>query len=121
MNDCGVLRAAAPFNARKNIKGIAMEPKAVRTSAQVLSQQAADHNMPPKSNVPAAPPNNDAAIDAFLLEHARSGGATFIKFTKGKYSSRDGEEIAPGMELVAVYDQIQTGWIKFRGKGKWPK
>jgi hypothetical protein len=73
------------------------------------------------NNLPAAPPDQDFAIDAFLLEHAGSGGARFIKFAKGKYTTRDSEEIAPGMELVAVYDQIQTGWIKFKGKGNAPE
>jgi hypothetical protein len=102
----------------------------MKTTEQALRQQQQDaerdRQSAPKqaavsATVPTAPPSNDAAIDSFLLEHAGGGGATFFRFAKGRYCNRDGEEIAPGKELVAVYDQIQTGWIKFHGKGNTPE
>jgi len=79
----------------------------IRTADEVLAQQRAEHGMLPRVPTTPAPVSSDAAIDAFLLEHAGSGGARFIKFAKGHYTGRDGEEIATGMQLVAVYDQIQ--------------
>jgi hypothetical protein len=94
-------------------------PKAVKTSAQALAQQRADHNRPPSSqtNVPAAPVNNDAALDQFMLEHAGGGGATFFKFAKdGKFRrTSDDEEIPVGTEFNAIYDAIQGGFIRFNG------
>jgi hypothetical protein len=105
-----------------------MEPlKAVRTAAQALAQQAADHNKPPPPpptnvNVPAAHVNSDAALDQFMLDHAGGGGATFFKFSKdGKYrKTSDDEEVPAGTEFVAIYDAIQGGFIKFNGKGAPP-
>jgi hypothetical protein len=108
--------------------------KAVRTSAQALAQQAADHGKPPPTpptakapppsqvNVPAVPVSNDAALDQFMLEHAGGGGATFFKFAKdGKYrKTSDDEEIPVGTEFVAAYDAIQGGRIRFNGKGNPP-
>ena len=98
----------------------------IPTADQVLAQQRADHDMPPKpetpkpeTNVPAVT-NSEAAIDSFLTEFAGGGGATFFKFTKGRYVDRDGEEIAKKTEFVCPYEQIQIGWIRFNGKGNSP-
>jgi hypothetical protein len=96
----------------------------IPTAAQVLAQQAADHNKPQPNGggTSVAPTSNDATLDAFMLEHAGGGGATFFKFAKdGKYrKTSDGEEIPIGTELTAVYDAIQGGFIRFNGKGHPP-
>jgi hypothetical protein len=91
----------------------------IPTATEVLAQQRVDHNMP-QSSTPAVV-DSETALDQFMLEHAGAGGATFFKFAKdGKYrKTLDDEEIV-GTELVAIYDAIQGGYIRFNGKGNPP-
>jgi hypothetical protein len=91
----------------------------MKTAEKVLEQQRNEGGMP--ARVPAATPvSTDGSIDAFLVSHAGGGGATFFRFTKGAYTTRDGEEVALKTEFTCPYDAIQVGWIRFRGKGNPP-
>src|SRR5438552_12750275 len=94
----------------------------IPTSDQVLAQQRADHDMPPKpetpkpeTNVPAVT-NSEAAIDSFLTEFAGGGGATFFKFTKGRYVDRDGEEIAKRLSLSALTSKFKSAGFALTAK-----
>jgi hypothetical protein len=71
-------------------------------------------------NSKAVATTNDSGIDTFLMEHAGAGGAVFFKFAKGKFQTRNDEEIAVGTEFTCAYDAMQVGWIKFNGKGNAP-
>ena len=73
-----------------------------------------------ETKLPTTTPT-DSSVDAFLLEHAGAGGATFFSFKKGKYQTRDGEEIAVGTDFTCAYDAMQVGWIRFNGKGNSPE
>jgi hypothetical protein len=82
-----------------------------QTAQQALQRQRDDHSV-----------TNDDTINQFKLEHGGGGGATWFKFAKDVKFRKvsDDEEIPIGTEMVAAYDQIQVGWIKFNGKGTPP-
>ena len=91
----------------------------IPTAEQVTARQRAEGGLSPKSEVPAVV-NSDTNIDQFLTEFAGGGGATFVRFTKGQYLDRDGEQLAQKTEFICPYEMIQVGWIRFNGKGNLP-
>src|SRR5262245_52030114 len=92
----------------------------ILTAQQVLENQRKDHNMPtPTQTLPAATSELDT-VEIFLTEFAGGGGATFFKFTKGSYATRDGQPIPCGTEFIVPYPAILVGWIKFNGEGNKP-
>jgi hypothetical protein len=72
-----------------------------------------------ESNLPAIPPG----VQNYLDEHCGGGSGVQIKFAKDQRFRRvdDGEEVPLGTELVAVFDEVQVGWIRFNGKGQPPE
>ena len=64
--------------------------------------------------------NGGSSVSGYLSAHGVGMSGTFFKFDgkeKKFVKSVDGEEIAEGKQFVVMYDQIQSGWIKFQGKG----
>jgi hypothetical protein len=88
----------------------------MKTAAQIIDEQWAEAGMPPRASVPATTSGLDP-IETFLTEHAGGGGATFFRFTKGVFTTRDGTAIACGTEFIVPYPAILVGWIKFNGEG----
>ena len=91
----------------------------ILTAQQVLEQQRKDHGMTASTSVPATTSELDA-IETFLTEFAGGGGATFFKFTKGSYATRDGATIPCGSEFIVPYPALLVGWIRFNGEGVKP-
>jgi len=102
------------------------EPKAVRTAAQALAQQRADHAKPatkptttaivPAPTTAVAPINAEDARRAYLDEVAPSSIAgRLIKFSKdGKFVFADDDEgVSPDEDFVALCDETLVGYIKF--------
>src|SRR5262249_44644414 len=102
------------------------EPKAVRTAAQALAQQRADHAKPatkptttaivPAATTAVAPLNAEDARRAYLDEVAPSSIAgRMSKFSKdGKFVfADDGSEISPDEDYVALADETLVGFIRF--------
>jgi hypothetical protein len=64
----------------------------------------------------------EAAIDAYVNEHAGGGGATFFRWGKGnEYIKTADDTVIPlSTEFTAVFDKVQVGYIRFNGKGNPP-
>ncbi len=110
--------------------------KAVPTAAQVLERQRRDHADKPEVGRDAArdsafaPAAVPAAAPVASAVTVPSDGSEFqqyadaiaprnivgklLKFSKGDYTAGDGgEQIAEGTRLVAVMDELWTGWTRW--------
>jgi hypothetical protein len=86
----------------------------------VLKRQNAQANADHRTNLPASTNVDDAINDYLSSDHVGGVHGTSIKFTKGKFTTRDGDEIEEGRKLVVVHDGIHVGFIKFNGPGAPP-
>jgi hypothetical protein len=91
----------------------------MKTAAQIVDEQWAQGGMPPRTSVPTTTGGLDA-IETFLTEYAGGGGATFFKFAKGSFVTRDGTTIPCGTEYIVPYTAALVGWIRFNGEGNKP-
>ena len=95
----------------------------IPTAADVLKRQREEHGViVPADKLSAVQGNGGGPIQAYLNEHAGGTTGILFKFAKdGKFrKTSDDEEVPEGKEFVAIYDQIQVGWIKFNGRGNPP-
>ena len=92
-----------------------------KTGQPKMSVQQHEGAMVPAGK--AALANGGSPVSAYLAAHGVGMSGTFFKFAKdGKFrKTGDDEEIPEGTQFVAIYDQIQGGWIKFMGKGNPPE
>ena len=91
----------------------------MKTAAQIVDQQFAEAGMP-RTSVPAMSTAGLDPVEAFLTDHADGGGATFFRFAKGAFVTRDDTPIACGTEFIVPYTAILVGWIRFNGEGNKP-
>jgi hypothetical protein len=102
--------------------------KAVRTAAQALAQQKADHEKPKPPPTTAAivplekptPENISGGLDN-LSEYTSTG--TVLRFSKeGKFvrPTQGDEEVVEGTQLVCHWDLSRKGYQRFNGAGEPP-
>jgi hypothetical protein len=106
-------------------------PLPIRTAAQILAQQKADHAKPPPT--PAVPatsitkavalPDTRTEVSKYLDEIAPAAVVgRLVKFSKdGQFvTADDGEPISDVAEFVMLADETLIGWIRFNGEGEPP-
>jgi hypothetical protein len=87
--------------------------------SEALKQQREQQGaIVPVNKAPLATNGGSSPAAAYLAAHGVGMTGTFFKFAKdGVFrKTSDDEELEEGATFRLIYDQIQTGWIKFMGK-----
>jgi hypothetical protein len=91
--------------------------------SEPLKQQREQQDVIVPASKAALATNGASPAAAYLATHGVGMTGSFFKFAKdGVFrQTSDDKEIAEGTTFRVIYDQIQTGWIKFMGKGNSPE
>jgi hypothetical protein len=93
------------------------------STEQALKEQRERHGVIVPAAKLALTTNGSSPAAAYLSTHGLGMTGLFFKFAKdGVFrQTSDDKEIPEGTVFRVIYDQIQTGWIKFMGKGNTPE
>jgi hypothetical protein len=91
--------------------------------SETLKQQREQQGVIVPASKTALATNGGSPAAAYLATHGVGMTGIFFKFAKDGVFRKpnDDEEIKEGTAFRVIYDQIQTGWIKFMGKGNPPE
>jgi hypothetical protein len=91
--------------------------------SEALKQQREQQGVIVPASKAALATNGSSPAAAYLATRGVGMTGIFFKFAKDGVFRKpsDDEEIKEGTTFRVIYDQIQTGWIKFVGKGNPPE